>query len=226
MEGRAMMEVHSMFESISGEGGVFPQGAWCTFIRLIGCNLRCSWCDTLGAQDKMGDGAKNVSIENVVENCHTHNVLITGGEPLWRPNLTELLDALLGAGKNIQVETNGSLAVHSDLYHEVGWVIDRKCPSSKMTMQMLPPEDIPRTLNVRLKYVIKDKTDMEWAITDMLILDPMPGNEMNSMPFLVSPIDGSGNDLPFMINTLRTQAPELLDRIVFSVQLHKIFNMP
>ena len=76
------LKVHSIFESISGEAGGFPQGSWCTFLRLSGCNLRCRWCDTPDAQEVEAQ-TLDMSVKEICDSVGIYkNILITGGEPL------------------------------------------------------------------------------------------------------------------------------------------------
>ena len=103
------MRVNEIFRSINGEVNSIGQGSFCTFIRLAGCSLRCSYCDTEYAQDPKS--GREMSVEEIiteVKNLGCRNVTITGGEPLdQRLDLHYLLQKLWFSKHNIVVETNG-----------------------------------------------------------------------------------------------------------------------
>jgi 7-carboxy-7-deazaguanine synthase len=104
------MRVIEIFDSIDGEG-VFT-GCLATFIRLGGCNMRCSYCDT-GYALNAKDGAE-MSIDDIVCRAkligNTH-ITLTGGEPLINPDSLRLVSALCDAGFIVNIETNGSVDV-------------------------------------------------------------------------------------------------------------------
>lgn len=213
------MQVHSIFESISGEAGFFPQGTWCTFIRLQGCNLRCSWCDTVTAQTHDIRLNYEMTINNIVKQIKTRHVLITGGEPLARniEDFSKLLRAL--SGYVVQVETNGSLKP-PEACEWVKWVVDYKCPSSGMIGQMLPVEQFIKVWPASaamVKFVVANGADLQRAIAVMQDM------RKTGYIFLVSPLNGDGHQIPAMVVSLRHAG--LLDQIIFSVQLHKLLGL-
>jgi len=144
-EGKLLMKIniHSIFESISGEAGGFPQGSYCTFVRFQGCNCRCFYCDTVVSQDEIGMNQR-MSVEEIVQQIHTEKVLITGGEPLYqKEGLLELIRALRKIGCIVQIETSGSYEIPEDFITEkdkVYWVVDYKGPSSGMNHMMGAPD--------------------------------------------------------------------------------------
>ncbi len=233
------LRVHEIFESISGEAGGFPQGTWITGVRLQGCNLRCSWCDTERAQ---GDGpCTEMSIPTIVEHCRNKHVLITGGEPLFQmDDVVQLISKLHEAGHDVQVETNGSLTIPSvDCIYPIHWVVDYKCPSSGMTSKMPPIPDFTEQLNramvqgdmVYVKWVVADETDLKFAIECIVEMEKRAGTLNRRFPssvdmHIISPLDGNGHRIPDMAKVIRESHAHLLDRVVFSVQLHKLFRMP
>ncbi len=102
--------VSEIFASVNGEGPLSGEPA--VFVRLLGCNLRCSYCDTAYAWDPAaGPRLTGEEILRRVAGCggRIRNVTLTGGEPLYRPNAAALLELLAGAGYLVNVETNGSV---------------------------------------------------------------------------------------------------------------------
>ena len=100
------MRINEIFYSLQGEG--FLAGAPSVFIRLAGCPLRCRWCDTKYAWDQTA-GA-HYSIDNIVETvqqARSKSVVITGGEPMISPELTQLLQKLKASDRHITIETAG-----------------------------------------------------------------------------------------------------------------------
>jgi len=250
MEGLVMdgyrLNINDIFESISGEAGGFPQGSWCLFIRLQGCNLRCAWCDTEQSQRvrKIGGGneGKIMSIPEIVEKCQGYDrILITGGEPLCQArSLAVLVKALLNQGKQIQIETNGSIeippeyftALLSPISPPIHWVVDYKCPSSGMSGRMPSMESLSRQIEntrrrgdcVFLKWVVADKEDIEFALDRLKQLAYLYHNPVQH---LISPIHGEGAKIGEVIERIKQENdPKLFNRIIFSVQLHKLFNLP
>ena len=148
--------VNEIFFSIDGEGK--RAGSLAAFIRLAGCNLRCSYCDTAYAFDE----GKSMRIEAIAEAVKGwKNVTVTGGEPLCQ-DIHVLLQRL--REHEVNIETNGSVDVTP--YHAYPWVfftLDYKCPSSGMESSMLEknfqtlrPQDV-------LKFVVGDMEDLRTA---------------------------------------------------------------
>lgn len=154
------MKICEMFRSIQGEGKLI--GVPTYFIRSIGCNLDCAWCDTKYSFD----GGTEMSVDEIVESAKDErNICLTGGEPMIQKEFPELLDKLLAAGKHVTIETNGSVSI-KDLPDSENILVsmDIKCPSSKMTERMdwnnlalLKPKD-------QLKFVLADEGDFEFAV--------------------------------------------------------------
>ena len=121
------MRISEIFRSIQGEGR--SQGLITTFVRLSGCNLNCSWCDTPYARE----GGKEVpagDIFQAVEFSSCSRVCITGGEPLvQRDEVGSLVKQLDEAGYEVEIETNGTIDF-SPLQAHASICMDVKCPSS------------------------------------------------------------------------------------------------
>jgi 7-carboxy-7-deazaguanine synthase len=119
-EKREVLQVLDRFESIQGEG--INVGRYCTFIRLRGCNLECSWCDTkeswgMNSTASMCECLYGVDIALAIG---TQFVVITGGEPLIY-NIDELVKCLIVRNIQIAIETNGTIEP-SELVRDVCWI--------------------------------------------------------------------------------------------------------
>ena len=156
------MKVVEIFKSIDGEGN--RAGLPTTFIRLYGCNLNCSYCDTrYGCED---DNYKIMSIKQIldkVKELDCNSITITGGEPLIHPGIEQLIDTLYGMGYWINIETNGTQKIQHYGSDRLFFTVDYKCPSSGMTEKMacnfedLDKDDV-------LKFVVGSHEDMVSAL--------------------------------------------------------------
>ncbi|GAB6039072.1 7-carboxy-7-deazaguanine synthase QueE [Fundidesulfovibrio butyratiphilus] len=205
------LSVTEIFYSIQGESS--HAGRPCAFARLGGCNLRCAWCDT----PYSWQGGTLMPVERVraaLESYACPLVEITGGEPLLQPAALELARLLADAGREVLIETNGSLPLVG-IDPRVAAIMDVKCPSSAMAhttcqenFHMLRPLD-------ELKFVLADREDFEYATSVVRAL-PVPVRHIH-----FSPVSGR-------------LAPELLARWILtehlpvrlSLQLHKIIWDP
>jgi 7-carboxy-7-deazaguanine synthase len=157
--------VNEIFLSLQGEGVL--SGHPTAFVRTAGCNLECAWCDTGHARDPE-DGAE-MSVAEVVEKVKAfgvEHVCVTGGEPLLQDDIVELVEALVGNGLFVSVETNGSLPIDPLLDIGPGKVMismDVKCPSSGMADRNLH-DNLSKLRPVdQLKFIIKDNPDLDFA---------------------------------------------------------------
>lgn len=124
------MKVIEIFESIQGEGRWM--GTPVTFIRLAGCNLHCSWCDT---KESWGDVGTEMTIAEILEkvNSYRHRmVVITGGEPTIHPELNDLTIALKDQYYYICLETNGTNNIGWD--SGCSWITCSPKPESNYTI--------------------------------------------------------------------------------------------
>ncbi len=154
------MKVCEIFASIQGESSF--AGYPCVFIRLTGCNLRCTYCDTTYAYEEGTD----MEISDLVKRVTAFDidlVEVTGGEPLLQDDVHELIDRLLTAGKNVLLETNGSVSIEG-IDDRVSIVLDIKTPSSGMSERMIMGNLDHLRKKDDVKFVISDKGDYEWAI--------------------------------------------------------------
>lgn len=154
------MLVNEIFGSIEGEG--IRTGYPVTFIRLFGCNLHCSYCDTRYACT--GPEFIKMSVDNilqVVKGNGWKRVTLTGGEPLIHRDVDTLIQALVDAGYEVNIETNGSVPIFPYLgYDNVILTVDYKSPSSGENHEMcisnlerLREQDV-------LKFVVGSEEDL------------------------------------------------------------------
>ena len=155
------MKICETFRSIQGEG--ITIGAVTYFIRSVGCNLSCSWCDTRYSSD----GGYELSVDEIMGLVkNERNVCVTGGEPLLQNDICDLLTALLAAGKRTVLETNGSVDISGvPKSKELMISMDIKCPSSGMNGKMLTKNIDHLKDTDQLKFVIADGSDLDYAIS-------------------------------------------------------------
>ena len=153
------LKINEIFYSIQGESSY--SGRPCVFIRLAGCNLRCSYCDTQYAYD----AGEEMYIADVLDKISGYNcrlVEITGGEPLLQEETPELIRHLLNNDYKVLLETNGTRDI-SIVDERCIRIMDIKCPSSgEQECNYL--ENLKRIgVNDELKFVIADRADYEYA---------------------------------------------------------------
>ena len=154
------MRIAEIFFSIQGETSHAGRAAW--FVRLAGCNLRCTYCDTPQART----GGRPMSITRVLRAlpCRPGLVVITGGEPLLqRPAVERLARRLLDAGAQVIIETNGSLPI-AGLDERLVRVVDWKCPGSGEADSFLLENLSALAPRDEIKFVMSDRRDYEWAL--------------------------------------------------------------
>ncbi|MBF0467737.1 MAG: radical SAM protein [Desulfamplus sp.] len=153
------LNICEIFYSLQGESTF--SGLPCVFVRLTGCNLDCTWCDTLYAKK---EGAL-MEIEEIISKVRTFGcglVEITGGEPLIQKDTSILVDKLLNLGYQVLVETNGTIAI-DNISARCIRIVDIKCPSSgELSRNLLQNIDLLGE-NDEIKFVIANRTDYEFA---------------------------------------------------------------
>ena len=154
-----MLKVNEIFYSIQGESTYagFP----CIFIRLTGCNLRCTYCDTTYAYEKGDD----IPIEGILTRAKQFDcnlIEVTGGEPLIQDETPDLIEALIKNGYTVLLETNGSQDI-STVDTQCVRIVDIKCPSSGVEGKNYWKNLDYITLNDQLKFVIADRQDYLYA---------------------------------------------------------------
>ena len=202
------LRISEIFYSLQGE--TTRVGLPTVFVRLTGCPLRCSWCDTTYAFT----GGRTLSLEEILAQVAVYApryVCVTGGEPLAQKNCLKLLTALCDAGYDVSLETSGALPV-GEVDARVSRIVDLKPPSSGEStkncwenLRLLRQDD-------ELKFVIADRADYDW-MRRIVVERQLAG----CCPILLSPVQ----------NTLSPQTVAewiLADRLPvrLQVQLHRL----
>lgn len=166
MSTQAIYDVVEIFTSINGEGPLAGQLA--VFIRMKGCNLSCSYCDTKWANETDAPAREMTAnqIYQTILESGIKNVTLTGGEPLYRPFIKELLELLASdSSLYIEIETNGSIDLRPFCHFgsSVSFTMDYKLSCSKMEQKMclsnfsiLQPKDT-------VKFVVGSLSDCQRA---------------------------------------------------------------
>jgi 7-carboxy-7-deazaguanine synthase len=153
------MRVTEIFFSIQGESS--HAGRPCVFVRLTGCNLRCTWCDS----DYTFNGGETLSLDEVMTRVKSYGcplVEITGGEPLAQPEAFELITRLCDDGFEVLIETSGSIDI-TPVDRRAVLIIDIKCPGSGEASKNRWSNLEQLKANDEIKFVIADRIDYEWA---------------------------------------------------------------
>ena len=155
-----MLQSIETFKSVQGEST--HAGKVCFFIRLSGCNLRCSYCDT----DYAWQGGEMRSVESLLDEAEAagcSTVEITGGEPLLQKETPLLAEKLLSMGKEVLIETNGSVDF-SILPPGCCRIVDCKLPASGMAQYNCYDAYRHLTELDEVKFVVSDRQDFDFAI--------------------------------------------------------------
>ncbi|MEY4704604.1 MAG: 7-carboxy-7-deazaguanine synthase [Nitrospirota bacterium] len=206
------MRVTEIFHSIQGESSYAGQP--CVFVRLTGCPLRCTWCDTGYAFY----GGQESSVDEVlakIERYECRLVEVTGGEPLAQPECFPLLTRLCDAGHTVLLETSGAVNI-APVDPRVHTIMDVKCPGSGMTDRMHWPNLATLTAKDEVKFVLADRADYDWA-REMLVQHNLAGR----CSILFSPAFGT-LDLRQLAEWILTDKLP----VRFQIQLHKYIWAP
>ncbi len=173
--------VSEIFHSLQGETSLC--GVRFGFVRLTGCNLRCTYCDSAYAFK----GGEKLSIGEILERLKpfdVKHVLVTGGEPLLQKYTPALVKELKHQGYSVSIETHGEVSI-ANVSADARIIMDIKTPSSGMSrggfaenLQYLKPSD-------EVKFVIASKEDYDWA-KGVLARYPIPTQEILFSPALVA----------------------------------------
>lgn len=209
--------VVEIFDSIDGEGK--RTGELATFIRLAGCNLRCSYCDTpYGLDFNQGTSMKLSEIIDKCKEFGNKNITLTGGEPLARVHAYYIVIELAMLGFNVNIETNGSIALYErSKLKNVFYTMDYKCPSSGMedkmdleNLKFLDEDDV-------LKFVVGSKEDLDKCCKIL-------GQNNIKAQVYISPVFGKIE--PVEIVNYMKEHKTIFKNSRVQVQLHKIIWNP
>lgn len=153
-----MLKVNEIYHSIQGEST--NAGLLCVFIRLTGCNLRCTYCDTEYAFFE----GKERSVDEIIEEVKKYNcklVEVTGGEPLMQIESFELMKKLSNKGFDVMLETAGNMPI-KDVDKRIKIIMDLKCPSSGMMDKNLYENVDHLKKDDEVKFVIGNRKDYDW----------------------------------------------------------------
>jgi 7-carboxy-7-deazaguanine synthase len=203
--------VNEIFLSVQGEGT--RSGRLCTFVRLQGCGLRCTWCDTPYALEHKKDGVK-MSFDDIVQSIVSKDckfVEFTGGEPLEQAGCLDLIKRLCEDGYEIAVETGGHVDI-SQVDSRATIIMDVKCPGSGMMKRNLIQNLEYLKKGDEVKFVLSDRQDYDWAKQFVEALDSvLQGKEL-----LFSPVFGALDN-----KTLAEWIIEDKLKVRMQLQLHK-----
>ena len=214
------MNINEIFSSIDGESK--RAGELATFVRSVGCNLACFWCDT---KYSWGTEPTNrqMTIPEIVEECKklgNHNITFTGGEPLLQKDSDELIVALARAGFEVSIETNGAVDFtvrdwFIDNNPSVWVCADFKCPTSGQTDKMLSLETFSklRPQDV-LKFVVGSQEDLSTALN---VMTTLRANGCDCY-FYLSPVFGM-IEYKDIIQFMKDN--KLQHKVRFQLQIHK-----
>lgn len=153
------LKINEIYLSVQGESTW--AGLPCVFVRLTGCDLRCTYCDTdyafyEGVRRTLGDILQEV----LAFDCSL--VEITGGEPLLQKNVLALMTALCDAGRTVLIETSGAHDI-SKIDPRVHRIMDLKTPSSGEVDRNLYTNIACLNQGDEVKFVIGSREDYEWT---------------------------------------------------------------
>ena len=152
------LKINEIFFSIQGESSF--AGLPFIFIRLTGCPLRCSYCDTPHAY-KRGQEMTIRKILNAISSFPTLYVMVTGGEPLAQDS-RKLIQTLIDKGYTVVVETSGAISL-SGFPQKAHYIVDIKTPTSGMQDKMNPLLLKEISKKDEIKFVLGSRKDYEYA---------------------------------------------------------------
>ncbi len=204
----AMLKISEIFHSLQGESS--RVGLPTVFVRLTGCPLRCTWCDT----EYAFSGGSNMSVAEVlthVAQYACHAVCVTGGEPLAQRGCLELMKELCDAGHSVSLETSGALDL-AGIDRRVAKIMDLKAPASGESEKNRWENLAQLTPNDEIKFVLASEADYDWAksVLQERKLDAL-------CQVLFSPVVGHLDAAQLAGWILRDRLP-----VRFQLQLHKV----
>lgn len=202
------LRITEIFASVQGEST--RVGLPTVFIRLTGCPLRCTWCDTAYAFT----GGESMSLDQVLAEVARHglqHVCVTGGEPLSQKASLALMSALCEAGHSVSLETSGALDI-SAVDPRVSRIVDLKAPGSGEVERNLYSNIAQLTVHDELKIVLANAADYDWAKQQIL-----EHGIAERCTVLLSPVAGELEPAQLAEWIVRDRLP-----VRFQLQLHKV----
>jgi len=202
------LKVYEIFHSLQGESSRI--GLPTVFIRLTGCPMRCTYCDTAYAFS----GGSNMTVPSIltqIEQFGTKYVTVTGGEPLAQKECHLLLRALCDAGYSVSLETGGAMDV-ATVDARVSVILDIKTPGSNEEKNMLWSNLEHLKSSDEIKFVLCGRADYDWAKKKIIEL-----NLVNKCPILFSPSFNELAPTDLAAWVLEDQLP-----VRMQLQMHKI----
>ncbi|UNU73756.1 radical SAM protein [Moraxella nasovis] len=217
---QAGLKITEIFYSLQGEA--LSSGLPTIFVRLTGCPLRCTYCDTTYSFT----GGERLSLDEIIaiiESYPCQRICLTGGEPLAQPNTIALMHALLAKDYEISLETAGALSV-AQVPTAVSKVMDLKSPSSGECDKNLWENLAHLTPHDQIKIVIANRTDYDWAkkIIDEHRLHQKCGTVWLSPMFNLHDSSKSLDAMPSLATDLAEWILADALPVRFGLQLHKI----
>ena len=219
------MKVCEIFKSIEGEG--LRTGLAAVFVRLHGCNLRCSYCDSMYAVE--GNDYRQMSCGDILDAVCAFGVkavTLTGGEPLLHAGVGELLRSLSENGYKVNVETNGTVPCkwrYPGLFYTMDW----KCESSGMSGKMRLENIATLGADDVLKFVVGSVEDLKETAGVVAELSRIKSqnaanNSACGMPHIfVSPVFGT-LEYAKIVDWMISEQTMVENNARFQVQLHKV----
>ncbi len=207
-----MLNVNEIYHSIQGEST--NAGLLCVFIRLTGCNLRCTYCDTEYAFFE----GKERSVDEIIEEVKKYNcklVEVTGGEPLMQIESFELMKKLCDKDFDVMLETAGNMPI-KEVDERVKIIMDLKCPSSGMMDKNLYENVDHLKKDDEVKFVIGNREDYDWMKAIIVKYDLQ-----NKCALLASVVFGKLEPLT-LVNWILEDKLE----VRFQLQMHKFIWHP
>lgn len=220
------MKVCEIFKSIEGEG--LRTGLAAVFVRLHGCNLRCSYCDSMYAVE--GNDYRQMSCGEILDAVRAFGVkavTLTGGEPLLHAGVEELLRSLSENGYKVNVETNGTVPCkwrYPGLFYTMDW----KCESSGMSGKMRLENIATLGADDVLKFVVGTVEDLEETAHVVAELSRIKSCAVAAAEFscgmphiFVSPVFGK-LEYAKIVDWMLSEQTMVENDARFQVQLHKV----
>ena len=211
------MKVVEKFTSINGEGT--RAGELAVFVRFKGCNLRCSYCDTMWANESDCSYKEETpeEIVNYVLAAGIRNVTLTGGEPLLQKDIRELIHLLLQAGLRVEIETNGAVNLSDFCEERPIFTMDYKLPSSGCEEHMIAENMKLLETNDTVKFVSGSQEDLLRA------LEVIQAYDLTSRCHVyLSPVFGSIEPVQMVEFMLKHQ----MNDVRLQIQMHKVIWDP